>query len=62
METMCCFYKRWDEALLSEHEVPPDGILESLCKTLIRESAQLKTVLALYEQDIIQICRRASKG
>ena len=48
------FHTRWNEVLLSEHEVPPDGILESLYKTLIRESDQLKTVLALYEQDIFQ--------
>ena len=48
------FYTRWDEVLLSEHEVAPDGIGESLYTTLIRESDQLKTVLALYEQDIIE--------
>ena len=50
----CAVFYTWDEVLLSEHEVPPDGILETLYKTRIRESDQLKTVLALYEQDIIQ--------
>ena len=43
------FDTRWDEVLLSTHEVPSDAILESLYKMQIRESDQFKTVLALYE-------------
>ena len=47
MATMCnVFATRWDDVLLSIHHVHPDDILESLCKTRIRESGQLKTVLA----------------
>ena len=48
------FDTRWDEILLSVRQVPSDEILESLCKMWVRESDQLKTVLALYEQDIEQ--------
>ena len=48
------FDTRWDELLLSTDEVPSDGILERLYKMRIRESDQLKTVVALYEEDIIQ--------
>ena len=35
-------------------KVPSDDILESLYKLRIRESAQLKTVLKLYEMEIHQ--------
>ena len=42
------------KATCQPHEVPPDCILESLYKKGIRESDQLKTVLALYDQDILQ--------
>ena len=48
------FDTRWDEVLLSTEEVPSDKNLESLYKMRIRKSDQLKTVLALYEQDIDQ--------
>ena len=44
------FDSRWDEVLLSTPEVPSGSILEGLYKMRIRESDQLKTVLALYEQ------------
>ena len=48
------FDTRWDEVLLSIHEVPSDDILEGFLKTRSRESDQLKTVLALCDQDILQ--------
>ena len=48
------FDKRWDEVLLSLSKVPSDDILESLYKLRIRESAQLKTVLELYDMEIHQ--------
>ena len=45
---------RWDEVLLSMSKIPSDDILESLYKLRIRESDQLKRVLALYDLDIHQ--------
>ena len=44
----------WDEVLLSMTKNPSDDILESLCKLKIRESDQLKTVLALYDMRFIR--------
>ena len=35
-------------------KIPPDEMLESLYKLRIRESAQLKTVLELYDMEIHQ--------
>ena len=46
------FDARWDEVLLSVSKIPSDDILESLYKLRIRESAQLKTVLELYDMEI----------
>ena len=43
------FVTRWDEVLLSMSKIPSDDILESLYKLRIRESAQLKTVLEMYD-------------
>ena len=48
------FDTRWDEVLLSMSKVPSDDILERLYKLRIRESAQLKTVLDLYDMEIHQ--------
>ena len=48
------FDTRWDEVLLSMSKIPSDDILESLCKLRIRESAQLKNVLELYDMEIHQ--------
>ena len=48
------FDTRWDEVLLSTEDVPSDKNLEGLYKMRIRECHQLKTVLALYEQDFDQ--------
>ena len=48
------FDTRWDEVLLSIKEVHSDDILESLFSMRTRESDQLKTVLATYEQEIHQ--------
>ena len=48
------FDTRWDKVLLSMSKVPSDDVLESLYKLRIRESAQLKTVLELYDMDIHQ--------
>ena len=43
------FDTRCDEVLLSMSKIPSDDIFESLYKLRIRESAQLKNVLKLYE-------------
>ena len=48
------FDTRWDEVLLCMSKIPSDDILESLYKLRIRESAQLKTVLELYDMEIHQ--------
>ena len=40
---------KWDGILLSMTKIPPDDILEGLCKLRIRESEKLKTVLELYD-------------
>ena len=45
---------RWDENRLSVSKIPSDDILDSLYKLRIRESAQLKTVLELYDMEIHQ--------
>ena len=45
---------KWDEVLLSMSKIPSDDILESLYKLRTRESAQLKTVLDLYDTEIHQ--------
>ena len=46
------FDTRWYEILLSMTKIPPDDVLESLCKLRIRESEQLKTVLELYDMEV----------
>ena len=48
------FDTRCDEVLLSMPKNPSGDILESLSKLRIRESAQLKTVLQLYDMEIHQ--------
>ena len=48
------FDTRWDDVLLSVSKIPSDDILESLYKLRIRESAQLKPVLELYDMEIHQ--------
>ena len=48
------FARRWDDNLLSMTKIPPDDLLESLYKSRIRESDQLKTVLELYDMEIHQ--------
>ena len=48
------FDTRWDEVRLSMSKIPSDDILESLYKLRIRESAQFKTVLELYDMEIHQ--------
>ena len=45
---------RWDKALLTSSEMPKDDVQESVYKMRIRGSAQLQTVLAMYEQEIDQ--------
>ena len=42
------FVVRWDHALLSASEMPSDMILEGLYKSILQNSAQLQTVLALF--------------
>ena len=48
------FDTRWDDVVLSMSKNPSDDILDSLFKLRIRESAQLKTVLELYNMEIHQ--------
>ena len=48
------FDTKWAEVLLSMSKVPSDDCLESLYKLRTRESAQLKTVLELYDMEIHQ--------
>ena len=45
------FETRWDPASLSASEIPKENILEGLYKLKIRDSVQLQSVLALYEQE-----------
>ena len=46
------FDTRWDEVPQSMSKIPSDDILESLYKLRIRESAQFKTVLEMYDMEI----------
>ena len=48
------FDARWDEVLLSMPKIPSEEIRESPYKVRIRESAQLETVLELYDMEIHQ--------
>ena len=48
------FDTRWDQALLAATEIPKENVLESLYKMRVRDSVQLQTVLAMYEQEIDQ--------
>ena len=48
------FDTKWDEVQLSMSKIPSDDVLESLYKLRIRESAQLKTVLELYDMETHQ--------
>ena len=48
------FDSKWDGILLSMTKIPPDDILEGLFKLRIRESEKLKTVLELYDLEIIR--------
>ena len=49
------FDVRCDHALLSVSEVPSGMILEGLCKSKLQNSAQLQSVLALYDQEPARI-------
>ena len=46
------FDTRRDQAQLSAGEVPKENVLESLYEMKTRESVLLKTVLAMYDQEI----------
>ena len=48
------FDSKWDGILLGMTKIPPDDILEGLCKLRIRESEKLKTVLELYHLETHQ--------
>ena len=48
------FDTRWDEVLLSMSKIPSDDVVENIYKLRVRESAQLKTVLELYDTEIHQ--------
>ena len=45
------FDVRWNQALVSARDMPSDTILEGLCKSKLQDSAQLQTVLDLYDQE-----------
>ena len=49
----------WDHALLSVSEMPSDALLEGLYKSRLQTSAQLRTVLALDDQEIARDKRKA---
>ena len=48
------FDTRWDQALLSASELPTEMVLEDLYKSKLRDSVQLQTTLAVYEQEIVR--------
>ena len=48
------FETKWDEILLSMTQIPSGDILENLYKFRIPESEKLKTVLELYNMEIIR--------
>ena len=48
------FDTRWDDVLFSMSKIPSVDVLVSLHKLRIRESAQLKTILDLYDMEIHQ--------
>ena len=48
------FDTRWDQAPLSSSGVPTEMVLEGLYKSKLQDSAQLQTILAVYEQEIIR--------
>ena len=48
------FDSKWDGILFSLTKIPPDDILEGLCKLIIRESEKSKTVLELYDLEFHQ--------
>ena len=45
------FDVRWDHALLTVSEMPSHPILEGLYKSRLQNSAQLRTVMSLYDQE-----------
>ena len=45
------FDTRWHEVLLSMSKIPSDDVLESRYKLRVRESAQLNTVIELYDME-----------
>ena len=50
-ENILAIDTRWNEVLLSMSKSPSDDVLESLYNLRIRECAQLKTVLELYDME-----------
>ena len=46
------FDVRWDHAPLSVNEMPSDPILEGLYKSKLQNFAQLRPVMALYDQEV----------
>ena len=49
------FDVRWDHALLTASEMPSDAILEGLYKSKLQNSVQLRTVMALYDQEVARM-------
>ena len=48
------FDVRWDQALLSASDMPSEVILEGSYKPKLQDSAQLQTVLVLYDQETVR--------
>ena len=48
------FDVQWDQVLLSASEIPAEMILEGLYKSILQDSVQLRTVLALYDQETVR--------
>ena len=48
------FDVRWDQALLTASQIPAENVLKGFCKLKIRDSVQLQTVLASYDEEIVR--------
>ena len=48
------FDTQWVEVSISIREMPSDSILESLYRTQLKKSEELKTVLAMYDMELLQ--------
>ena len=46
------FDTRWDQILLGTSGIPPENVLESVCKNKLQSSEQRQTVFAVYNQEL----------